>query len=237
MPSTGRRIPPVPNEVTIPGRHLMNLSIIKHIAQTEMGDKRSSPYNERGDKYAHGERVAELALRFSRLILPNEKINHDILTVAAWFHDICNGTGDRVDHALLGAERIRELLAGHCTEGELDGICGIIAVHDNRKPGDKEVPDIVKLHQDADHLDHFGTFDIWRLAAYTIGHDETINDALDFLQTKWPGENAGWRTELHFDLSRQIYDEKTEYMKLFIERFAVEGSGGIWNKNGRIKGL
>ena len=37
-----------------------------------MADKHSSPYYERGDKYAHGKRVAALAVRLRRFILPDE---------------------------------------------------------------------------------------------------------------------------------------------------------------------
>jgi hypothetical protein len=49
---------------------MMNLPAIKQIAHTAMADKRSSPYYKRGDKYTHGERVAVLAVRLRRLILP-----------------------------------------------------------------------------------------------------------------------------------------------------------------------
>jgi len=208
----------------------MNLSVIKQIAQTEMADKRNTPWDERGNKYTHGERVAALAVRLRQLILPGENGYDETLIVAAWFHDICNGEGDRAMHAELGANRTRELLIGHCTAEELEQVCGIITVHDDRKPTDKQYSNAVRIHQDADHLDHFGSHDIWRLAAYTIGHNETINDALGYLQNQWPKDCVRWRTELHFDLSRKIFDDKTAFVKSFIERFAVESSGGILNE-------
>jgi len=206
----------------------MNLPDIKRIAQTEMAEKRSSPCNERGDKYAHGERVAKLAVRLRQLILPNENGYDDFLTVAAWFHDICNVFDDRTQHALVGADRTRELLTVHCTVEELEQICGLIAVHDDRKPADKEYSNAVKIHQDADHLDHFGSFETWRLATYTMGRNETVGDALDYLQNRWPNDNARWRSELNFDLSRKIFDDKTAFFKSFIERFTVESAGGIF---------
>ena len=135
----------------------MDLSLIKQIIHHEMSDKRSSPYNERGDKYTHGERVASLAVRMRQLIFPNEKLYDDVLTVAAWFHDIRNGI---TNHAVLGAERTRELLSEHCTDAELNEICSIIAIHDDRRVDDTNYSNAVKIHQDADYLDHFGTFDI-----------------------------------------------------------------------------
>ena len=152
----------------------------------------------------------------------------DILTVSAWFHDICNGMDD---HCALGAERTRELLTGHVTADELEQICHTIAVHDDRKPSDSKYSDIVKIHQDADHLDHFGTLDIWRCVAYTIGNSRTMKDAMEFFRDVRPAETIRWRSELHFDLSRRIYDDREKYMISFIERFALEGAGGIWNED------
>jgi uncharacterized protein len=207
----------------------MNLPAIKLIAQAAMADKRSSPYYEQGDKYAHGERVAALAVRLRWLILPDDNCRDDILTVAAWFHDICNGDEvARTRHAALGVNRTRELLTAHCTAEELEQICGIIAVHDNRQPTGKEYPNAVKIHQDADHLDHFGSLSVWRTATYTMGRNETIYDALDYLQNRWPDDIVRWRGELHFDFSKRIFDDRIAFKKSFIERFAVEGTGGIF---------
>jgi len=209
----------------------MNLPAIKQIVQAEMSHKRSSPYNEIGDKYAHGERTAALALRLRKLILPKEDSHDNILTVAAWFHDICNG---RANHCKLGACRTRELISGHVKEDELEQICHIIAVHDNRNHGNN-FSDIVKIHQDADHLDHFGTLDIWRSVAYTTGNDRTIKNALDFLHNTRPAEAIRWRSELHFDISKRIYDDKERYMQSFIQRLTVEGVGGIWNEEALLQ--
>ena len=209
----------------------MNLVDIKKIAETEMGDKRSSPYNERGDKFAHGERVAKLAIRLRELILPNDNSCDDVLMVAAWFHDICNGFGDRAEHAVSGVERTKELLRNNCSQEELDKITGIIAVHDDRKPDDNTHSAIIKIHQDADLIDHFGTLDIWRFVAYAIGHGETISEAICYMQNEWPDLLKRWRKELHFDLSKKIFDDRVEFARLFIERFAVEGAGEIWNEN------
>ena len=209
----------------------MNRSNIEKIAKAEMEIKRSSPYNERGDKFTHGQRVATLAVRLRQLILPNENGYDDILTVAAWFHDICNGEGNRALHAKLGASRTKELLTEHCAAEELEQICSIIAVHDCRESTDEQYSNAVRIHQDADHLDHFGTFDIWRLVAYTAGHNETITDALLYLKNYWPYDIVKWRSELNFNLSRKIFDDKTEFTKSFIERFAVESIGGIWHED------
>lgn len=66
---------------------------------------------------------------------------------------------------------------------------------------------------------------------YTIGYNVTMHGARDYLQNTWPTDNANWRSELNFDLSRKIFDEKTIFMKSFIERFMVESVGGIWRED------
>ena len=208
----------------------MNLLIIKQILQDEMSKKRSHPFNEIGDKYAHGERTATLALRVRQLIMPSSSACDIILTIAAWFHDICNGTAN---HCELGAKRTRELLTGHIAPSELDHICQIIAVHDDRNH-DKNYSNIIKIHQDADHLDHFGTLDIWRSVAYTIGNNKTIKDALDFCHNTRPTEAKRWHSELHFDISKRIFSDRNQYMQSFIDRLAVEGHGNIWNEEALI---
>ena len=48
----------------------MDLLQIKQIVQAEMSGKRSAPYNERGNKYTHGERVAILGKRLRQIIFP-----------------------------------------------------------------------------------------------------------------------------------------------------------------------
>ena len=212
----------------------MNLPAIKQIVQAEMSNKRSSPYNEIGDKYFHGERTATLALRLRQIILPKISDYDEILTIAAWFHDIYNGMVDWRKHCELGAERTRELLTSHVTPEELEQICHIIAVHDDRNH-DNDHSDIVKIHQDADHLDHFGTMDIWRSVAYTTGNDRTIKNALDFFHNTRPTETIRWRSELHFDLSKRIYDDKEQYMQSFIKRLTVEEAGGIWNEEALLQ--
>jgi len=207
----------------------MNLPTIKKIVQTEMSQKRSSPYNEIGDKYAHGERTATIAQKLRRVVLPGDSSRDNILTVAAWFHDICNGVVSHAIHCKVGTQRTRELLTGHITANELEQICHIIAVHDDRSHG-STYGEIVKIHQDADHLDHFGTMDIWRSVAYTNGNDLAMKDALGFMLNDRPAEVIKWRSQLHYDISRRIFDDKEEYMQTFIRRFAVEAAGEIWDE-------
>jgi HD superfamily phosphodiesterase len=209
------------------GRKRMDLAVIQKLAFECMGNKSSHSWKEKGNKYYHGERVGKLIITLRKYILPEDESHDEILTVAAWFHDIMNGVEN---HAEEGAKKTREILAGYCSEYEINDICNIIGVHDDRYSARSLFSDYVKLHQDADHLDHFGTYDIWMEFLYAVHHDQTILDVIEWLRTQTDRDNK-FRNELNFEISRLIYDEKSEFVRNFAERLSVEGIGGIWNEN------
>lgn len=204
----------------------MDLIAIKQLAFEEMGNKSSHSWKEKGNKYYHGERVAKLIITLRKYILPYDDSYDEILTVAAWFHDIMNGIED---HAKEGAKKTREVLAGYCSEYEIEEICKIISVHDDRYSDRSLFSDYTKLHQDADHLDHFGTFDVWMEFIHAVHHNRTIIDVIEWFQTTRRDQDKHYRNELNFEISKRIYDEKSEFVKSFGERLSVEGVGGIWN--------
>lgn len=205
----------------------MNLERIKQIAFKLMGNKRSHEWKEIGNKYQHGERVANLVLVLRKYILPDDDSHGDILTVAAWFHDVMNGYDN---HAEEGSHKAREALTGNCSEQELDEICKIIRIHDDRSSDRSKLTDYIKLHQDADQLDHFGTFDIWMEFSYAMHFDKTMIDVIDWLQNNLRNEGKRYRNELNYDISKKIFDEKVEFVQYFCDRLSVEGTGGIWNE-------
>jgi len=202
----------------------MDVSAIAQIAAEQMADKSSHPWKERGNKYLHGQRVAKLALTLRKYLFPEDGGGDGILTAAAWFHDICNGEDD---HETVGAALTRKLLAPHCSPRELDQICDIIAVHDNREAG-KTRSALVKLHQDADLLDHFGTLAIWVTFQYTVPHDLTLSDRVNYMQEAVATDRR-YLSEFHYDISRHIFIEKSTFVKNFTERFAAESDGEIWD--------
>lgn len=205
---------------------MQNLERIRQIAVEQMKERKSHEWKERGNKFYHGERVARLALTLRDILFPGDDSQDDILTVAAWFHDIRNG---EKNHSQLGAELTRELLNGLCAPEELDTICGIIEIHDDRKCDRERVSTLAKLHQDADNLDHFGTFEIWSKFIYVISHDMNMSDAVASFLNGRCKKTGIYRAELNFELSRRIFDEKTAFMYRFMDRLAAESSGEIWN--------
>lgn len=204
----------------------MDFDKIKRIAFENLGGRSSHSWKEKGNKYYHGERVARLALTLREQLFPDDPSHDGILTVAAWFHDIENGVDD---HCAKGAATTRALLENLCGMPELDEICGIIAVHDIRQGDRSALSDWVKLHQDADHLDHFGTYDIWMNFLYAVPHSLTLEEQKNYMQNERPLENERYRNELNYELSRIIFDEKAEFLRRFTERFVVETEGRFYD--------
>jgi uncharacterized protein len=210
----------------------MDLIKIKQIAHDEMADKIHWS-GEKGAKYYHGERVAELALTLKKYILPEDDGRHDdIIKAAGWFHDITNGMEN---HALTGAERTRILLAEHCSEYELREIYDIIYRHDDRTSDRNEFSVYAKIQQDADHLDHFGIFDIWMQFLCASLYKRTIVEDIENMKKRQKAyDRKKYEHELNFDVSKKIYRERIEFSRSFAERFEAEGTGGIWNENNII---
>lgn len=204
----------------------MDMERIKRVAFANLIERRSHSWKEKGNKYYHGERVANLALTLRQILFPGDDIRDDILTVAAWFHDIENG---RDDHCAKGAETTRKVLTGLCKPDELDTICDIIVVHDQRQGDRSGYSNMIKLHQDADLLDHFGIYDAWMQFLYAISHGLTLEEQKNYMLNERSVENAHYRDELNFELSRMIFDEKEDFMRRISERFAVETEGRIFD--------
>jgi HD superfamily phosphodiesterase len=206
----------------------MDMNKIKELAYANMANKSSHPWKEKGNKYYHGERVASILIKLRKIILPEDESHDDILITAALFHDIMNGIDN---HAIEGACLTKNILKNYCTPDELDAVCNIISVHDDRHSDRNLFSDYIKLHQDADHLDHFGTFDIWSCFIYAVPHEQSILDIIDWFVNIRPTEDERYLNELNYDVSKMIYLEKSEFLKSFIERFKTECTGGIWNED------
>lgn len=205
----------------------MDKARIKSLAYDRMKDKFSPTSHEKAEKYYHGERVASLVVKLRQHLFPEDPSHDDILVVSAWFHDICNGIDD---HEAEGARETRAILTPYCSPSELDAICGIIRVHDDRNP-EMDYSDQIKLHQDADHLDHFGAFDVWRSFTYAIANEQTIIETLAYMREVRPKDIQAHRDQLNYEVSKRIYDEKMAFLAQFTERFAVECAGGIWGEH------
>jgi hypothetical protein len=202
----------------------MNLPAIRAAAEHLMLDRYQHPDRGLGDAYHHCVRVAKLTVTLRKLILPDDDSHDDILTAAGLCHDLAKGMPE---HARYGAALAREALAGLCTAGELDEVCGIINLHADR--GHSEYSNWVKLHQDADHIDHLGTYFIWFTFAHRAWrHEGDIAEIARWQVQKQYKNREPWLDELNFEISREIGAEKFDFQTAFFERMRAEANGDIW---------
>ena len=191
-----------------------------------MAEKSSHPWKEPGNKYAHGIRCAKLVLRLRDMIFPDTddpRLDPDILTVAAWFHDICNG---QHDHEKAGAELVHTLLCDYLTEEELDTVCAIIRVHDHKETDRSDYSPAILLLQDADVLDHLGTYSIWiTISEFAYKHKTPEEYAVQFDNGVFAGFAARWRKWINYPQSLVLFDEKIQYETEFAHRMRRELMG------------
>ena len=103
----------------------------------------------------------------------------DIIYVAAMFHDVTKGIEP---HQETGAVLVKSLLRDECSPEQLDFISDIIALHNTRNH--EELPFYIKLVQDADILDHFGSMDIWMKFLYSAHGEENVWDTVRFWESE-----------------------------------------------------
>jgi uncharacterized protein len=201
-----------------------NMDKIRKLAENLMLDTYGHVDRGIGDHYYHGQRVAKLAVTLRKLILPEDNSHDDILTVAGWFHDIAKG---KPKHARFGAAMAGEALREYCTAEELGEITNIIRLHADR--GHPDYTDWVKLQQDADLLDHFGTYNVWMTYAYrSFKHESNLLGIADFELEHFDEMHTHYRNLCNYEVSRRICTEKITYWKEFLDRMKVEANGEFW---------
>jgi uncharacterized protein len=200
-----------------------NMDKISKLAENLMLDTYSHVDRGIGDHYYHGQRVAKLAVTLRKLVLPEDASHDDILTVAGWFHDIAKS---KPQHARFGAAMAGEALREYCTAEELSEITNIIRLHDDR--GHPEYADFIKLQQDADLLDHFGTYNVWMTYAYrSFRHESNLLEIADFDLADYE-KHMYHIDQCNYEVSRRICKEKRDYWRDFMKRVKVEANGEFW---------
>lgn len=199
----------------------MDLEPIRLILKQELEKRRSHDFKDMGNKYNHGLRTARLTLSMRRKLFPDRVDQDNILTIAAWFHDICNGEHH---HEEKGAELTHGLLKDLVPKQDLDKICYIVSVHDDHRGS---YDPLIKVLQDADLLDHLGAYDIILTSAYGITRGEDANQLLRDFRHSYEiltGDSTAEhnRTELYYDLSRELFDHRLAFQRKFIEEYAWE---------------
>lgn len=203
----------------------VDLVKIQKVAWETMGKRQTHPQREPGYIYYHGQRVGKIAVTLRELIFPLQKLEDPILLVASWFHDLGKGIEP---HWKYGAFLAGDLLKDHCSEVELEKIQEIIHCHSLRK--EQDYPDYVKLVQDADILDHFGSQEIWLNFLYTAHARQNVDYVVEYYDFKYEQHLEKVRGLLNYPESVEFFDEKDLFVRSFIERFAREGRGELVGK-------
>lgn len=200
----------------------MDFSALDALAAKLMRGRKSHKEREIGAVYDHGKRVAAGVISLRKAVTDDDS-HDDFLRAAAMFHDVGKGIEP---HAHTGALLARDMLQGYAEQDEIEEIARLIAAHCDRHPEDDRHDLWARLLQDADLLDHFGTYDIWMcFCYYAYNGQEGIQKAADFLEHDFPQHAEKHRRLLNFDVSRQIYDEKLAFERDFTQRLNVEASG------------
>jgi uncharacterized protein len=200
----------------------MDIEKIDQIARERMAYSRPDPDREPGFIFHHCRRTALTALHLAEQI--NVHVHRDILYTGALFHDVGKGTEP---HNETGAQIARGVLSGICLEDELDRICEVVRLHNQRGKSNDYAPEI-KLVQDADYLDHVGPLGVWLALYYHGVHAETIEDALRFFHgDERAGALALMRERLNYDVSVTIFDQRVDDEERFFYEFERVHQQGI----------
>lgn len=200
----------------------MDVVKIQKLAWSFLGERQSHPNREPGYTFYHGQRVAKIALQLRELIYPNQSSADEVIMVASWFHDLAKGIEP---HWHYGALIAGEILQDYCDEEDLLKIQEIIRNHTLRK--EQEYPFYVRLVQDADTLDHYGSQEIWLNFLHTAHARQNIDYVLEFYQADYQEHAHKSRCLLNYQLAVDYFDEKDRFVRDFVERFAKEGRGGL----------
>ena len=201
----------------------MDFERLNEIAFRLMGKRKSHLEREAGAAYFHGQRTGKSAVLLRKKLIPDESGMDDILLCAGMFHDMCKGLEPHADNA---AFLCRKVLADELTAEEMDAVCQLIHNHDKRHPGTEINTVWERILQDADVLDHYGSQGLWMSNTYYAYCGQREMAALgEFYFSEWEPQCQADRAKLNFDLSRQIFDEKTAFEGSVIRRMLREAEG------------
>ena len=201
----------------------MNLEKINVIAFKTMGRRKSHLQREKGFIYYHCQRVAKISLNLRKTLFPVNESKDEIIYVVALFQDVTKGIEP---HSKTGAQLIRSILSEECSNQEMNEISEVIEFHNERKQ--EELPFYIKIVQDADILDHFGSLEIWLKFLYSAHTEENVFDAIQLWESEEHNKYLqASRNALNYDLSKEIFDQKIEFESQFQKQFKIDCNGII----------
>ena len=203
----------------------MDFERLNAVAEKLMKHRKAHPEREQGSIYEHGQRVMKLAITLREEVLPGDDSMDDILRLAGMFHDIGKGIEP---HAAFGAPIMMQAVKGIVTDEEAQAAARLIEAHCDRRPDEPAHTVWERLIQDADLLDHMGTYNIWMDIQYCAYREMSVSDEAEFLRNKVEAYAAFHRTQLNFDVSKRIYDDRIGFYLEFMRRFLAEAQGEVY---------
>ena len=196
--------------------------------------------NDAVHDFDHVLRVLALAERIGRV----EGADMEVVRAAALLHDVARAQADAegLDHAAVGAERAREILAGQPHE-KVEAVTHAIAAHRFRADSAPETLEAQVLF-DADKLDAIGAVGITRAFAYGGAHGQRLwvpIESVDAARWQEEGDDPDTHTPIHefvvklsrlkgrlfTPTGRAIAEERHAYMVDFFERLEAEAQGEL----------
>ncbi len=203
----------------------MDFDRLDALAQKLMKKRKAHPMREPGSIYDHGQRVAKLVLTLRRSVVPDDDSMDDILRLAAMFHDVGKGIEP---HAAFGAPIMLQAVRDIVSESEAREAARLIEAHCDRRPTEPVHDTWARLLQDADLLDHIGTYNIWMDIQYYAHSGGGVADEAEFLRENAGSYAAHHRTQLNFPVSVEIYDDRVGFYLEYARRFQAESRGEIY---------
>lgn len=203
----------------------MDFEQLREIAFRFMTGRKAHPEREKGGIYYHGLRVSKTVLILRKSILPEDDSKDNVLRCAALFHDI----GKAIEpHAKYGAVLTREILKDVVEQEFLEEVCLFIAQHCSRGEEAKNMSDHAKILQDADMIDHYGTYTIWHEFFYSAYHERSIPETVFYDEKKWEIHCEKNRRLINFEPAKQAFDEKVSFVNGFYTRMRAEAEGELF---------
>lgn len=199
----------------------MNFTQLDKIAQKLMKGRQAHIDRETGSVYYHGVRTARGVL-ILRKHITEDATHDDLLACAALFHDIGKGINP---HGQYGALLIHEALRNVLCSEERSEVARLISFHEDKQGPSSKYDIWVRLLQDADLLDHIGTYEIWMACNYHAYRHEPMENMAQWYCAEFENEMKRLRTLLNYDVSRVIFDSKVDFERAFIQRYKVEVTG------------
>jgi len=181
-------------------------------------------FHKMGKRYSH----SKLSIEIKKIIDEIDNSKDNVIYVAALFHDIAKGIEP---HNENGSILIKQILKDECTHKELMEIAEIIRCH-NLRNSNEDWPKHIRIVQDADMLDHMGTMEVWLNFVYQAYDEKSVDASIEFYNNEeFKCHLEDCRRKLNYDISKKIFDDRTEFMYKFSGRLNIEGKGGIFNKD------